>query len=333
MPSRNKRDIVVIGGSTGAADVLKLLLSALPADFAASVFVVTHVPFNGIRILGQALAASCVLPVSYPEDGDPIEPRRIYIAPPNRHLLLIGGVVRLGSGSKENMTRPAIDPLFRSAALAYGPRVIGVVLTGLLNDGASGLAAIKRRGGITLVQDPGTARAPDMPVAALAQSEVDHVVSVWDMAQVLLELVGAEVGEPAAHPDDLVLDVDIALGGRLRRDHRRDLADPLATTCPTCRGVLTEVRRSQTLTFRCHMGHIFTGDALVTAQDGGLNQALRIALRVVEERVALVDQLRREAESSGRSGVADIYRDRTVEYRAYAHTLRKASIAMLRLGG
>jgi two-component system chemotaxis response regulator CheB len=327
----NRRDIVVIGGSTGAADVLKQVLSALPANYPASVFVVTHVPANGIRVLGQALSSVCTLPVTYPQDGVAIEPGQIYIAPPDRHLLLIDGVVRLGLGSKENMARPAIDPLFRSAALEFGPRVVGVVLTGLLGDGASGLAAIKQRGGVTLVQDPSKARAPDMPRAALAQSEVDHVVDVDDIAEALINLVGAQVGEPAERPHDLVLDVEIALGERLGSERLREFADPVAITCPTCQGVLSEVRDAQPLRFRCQTGHAFTGDTLVAAQEQEVEQALRIALRVVEERIELVDRLRREAEAGGRNGMAEIYRARTVEYKAYAQTLRKASIALLRL--
>lgn len=327
-----KRDIVVIGGSMGAGDVLRQVLSALPIGYCGSVFVVTHVPANGIRVFGQNLASICALPVQYPTDGETIQKGRIYIAPPDRHLLLIDNVVRLGLGSRENMARPAIDPLFRSAALTFGPRVIGMVLTGMLNDGASGLAAIKRCGGVTLVQDPSTARAPDMPHAALSQSPVDHIVSVEEMAQALINLTGAEVDDMVERPHGLLLDVEIALGERLGSERLRELADPVAITCPTCQGVLSQMRDAHPMRFRCQTGHAFTSDALFAAQEEGVEHALRIALRMIEERVELVGRLSREAEAVGRKAMAEIYAQRVSEYAGYATTLRRASVALAGAG-
>src|SRR5690242_943365 len=159
----SNRDIVVIGGSAGATSPLKMILGALPAGIPAAIFVVMHIPARSLGILATVASAAARLPVHPASDGLLIEPGNIYLSVPDRHLIVANGRILLGKGPRENMARPAIDPLFRSAAAAYGPRVIGVVLSGLLNDGASGLEAIKRCGGIALVQDPGDALADEMP--------------------------------------------------------------------------------------------------------------------------------------------------------------------------
>ncbi|MHB8285326.1 MAG: chemotaxis protein CheB [Caulobacteraceae bacterium] len=326
-----RRDIVVMGGSTGAADVLRQVLPALPPDLPASVFVVTHVPANGVKILGQALAGICRLPVSYAEDGAAVAPSRIYIAQPDRHLLIVDGVIRLGSGSKERMARPAIDALFRSAALTFGPRVIGVVLSGMLNDGAAGLNAIKRCGGAAVVQAPHTARSPDMPIAALQQTEVDHIVGVNDLAGALIDLIGVDVDEPVDCPQDLSLDVEIALGERLAGKMRQGGEELGVVTCPTCRSVL-----SQPVDGRIQLqehSQIGVVEKVMGVPRHTVEQALRIALRLVEERVELVDRLGREAKKAGRDGLADMYRRRTREYSGYADTLRQASIGRLPVAG
>ena len=162
-----KRDIIAIGGSAGSGAVLKTLIGDLPADLPASVFVSTHIPAHSPSLLSDILSSRAALPVTQVIDGQPIERGHVYVAAPDRHLLLVDGAIRLGEGPRENMVRPAIDPLFRSAALAFGPRVVGVVLTGMLNDGAAGLHAIKSCGGTAVVQSPTVAEAEQMPVAAL----------------------------------------------------------------------------------------------------------------------------------------------------------------------
>ncbi|MBV9529338.1 chemotaxis protein CheB, partial [Sphingomonas sp.] len=177
-----KRDIIAIGGSAGSGPVLRRIVSELPEDLSASVFVATHVPSQSAGYLAGVLASASAIPVSEAVDGQPIEQGHIYVAAPDRHLLLIDGTIRLGEGPRENMVRPAIDPLFRSAALSYGPRAVGVVLTGMLNDGASGLHAIKSVGGTAIVQHPLDAEADQMPLAALEATDADHVASSADLA-------------------------------------------------------------------------------------------------------------------------------------------------------
>lgn len=324
------RDIVVIGGSTGSTDVLKALLADLPEDLPASVFVVTHVPAHSSRILAQVLNSHTRLTVSYAEPGAPIERGRVYLASPDRHLLLTERSVAFGAGPRENMVRPSIDPLFRSAALAYGPRVIGVVLTGMLSDGAAGLAAIKAQGGVAVVQDPETAAAPEMPQAALRATEVDRVASPSELASVIAALAGTPApprqGPP---PPDLRLEVEIAAGERLGSDRLLEIADPIPLTCPQCDGVLSEVRGSHPLRFRCQTGHAVNADVLDAQQHEAVEEALRVALRVLEERVTLTERLAVDARGAGRPAVASLYDERNGEYRRYAKSMREGLLSMM----
>src|SRR5215470_11953884 len=188
------RDIVVIGGSAGATAPLKQLLSRLPRDLPAAVLIVLHIPARGIGILSTVTAAATPLPVKQAEDGAKIEPGCVYLAAPDHHLLVSDGHILLGHGPRENMVRPAIDPLFRSAALHYGPRAIGVVLSGLLSDGTAGLNAIKRCGGMTVVQDPSDAIADEMPRRALEATTIDLCVPGNRLGDLLFELVRDKPG-------------------------------------------------------------------------------------------------------------------------------------------
>ena len=183
------RDIVVIGASAGGIEALQQLLRPLRADFPASIFVTVHFPENSTSVLPRILTRAGRIPAIAAADGEPIVPGRIYVAQPNHHLLLEQDCIRLVRGPRENGNRPAIDPMFRSAAIALGPRVIGVVLTGLLDDGTAGLAAIKRAGGVAVVQDPSDAVFPSMPESAIQYVDVDHVVPIRDMARILSTLV------------------------------------------------------------------------------------------------------------------------------------------------
>ncbi|MBB5712517.1 chemotaxis protein CheB [Sphingomonas xinjiangensis] len=326
-----KRDIIAIGGSAGSGAVLKRLVDALPADFPASVFVSTHIPANSPGFLSEILSSRSAIPVSQAIEGQPIERGHVYVAAPDRHLLLVDGTIRLGEGPRENMVRPAIDPLFRSAALAYGSRVVGVVLTGMLNDGASGLHAIKSCGGTAVVQSPLDAEAEQMPVAALEATDVDHVVPSADLAALLVKIAGTEAGPQRGSSEDLRLDVQIAAGVRLGSGNLRKIASPSALSCPDCHGVLSEIHNSRPLRYRCQIGHAYTADVLVSRGDE-VDEAVRVAMRVMEERVTLVERMALDARQTGRAAVAELYEARAEEYRGYAATLRDAAVASLRLG-
>jgi len=326
-----KKDIIAIGGSAGSSAVLKQLLSQLPEGLPASIFISTHIPAHSPSMLAEVLAGNAALPVAQAIDGQPIEQGRVYVAAPDRHLLLTDGAIRLGTGPRENMVRPSIDPMFRSAALSYGSRVVGVVLTGLLNDGASGLHVIKSAGGTTVVQHPLDAEADQMPLSALESTDVDHVAPAAKLGELLMTIAGTDAGPFCDASDELRLEVEIAAGVRLGSDRLRRIATPSALSCPDCHGVLSEMNGSRPLRYRCQIGHGYTAESLVAHIDE-VDEAVRIAMRVMEERVTLVERMAKDARDTGRTAVAELYEARAEEYRRYASTLREAAVTSLRLG-
>jgi two-component system chemotaxis response regulator CheB len=335
MPMKpRRRDLVVIGGSAGASTPLRRIVSALPADLPAAVLVVIHLPSTGEGLLPvlSSLSRPATLPVRNAEDGAELRPGHIYIAPPNRHLLVVDGHLKLGAGPRENMMRPAVDALFRSAAISHGPRAIGVILSGMLNDGASGLAAIKRCGGIALVQAPSDAEARDMPIAALEATPVDLSAAAAELAEAVLRFVSEPPGPPRDVPDDIRFEVEIAAGGRIDADRLRAIAATSAITCPDCGGVLSEVRGSGPVRFRCQVGHAFTGRALLECQEGLVDEAMRVALRIIEERASLVTRMSRDASQAGRTSMAEMYDRRAKEYQDHVDVLRKAIMTSMNLG-
>ena len=324
-----KKDIVVIGGSTGSQAVLQQIIADLPGDLPASIFIATHLHSRSAGFLPDILSRAGPLPVSAAVDGAPIERAHVYVAVPDRHLLIVDGTIRLGNGPRENMTRPAIDPLFRSAALSYGSRTVGVVLTGMLNDGASGMAAIKACGGTAVVQHPLDAQAGEMPRAVLEILDADKIAPARELGNVIRELIESDAGKPISCPDKVILEVEIAAGRRLGAETLREIADPSAISCPDCGGVLSEVRDQQPLRYRCQIGHAMTAE-VIAGRAEQVSEAMRVALRVMEERVTLVTRMADDARRNGRTAVAELYESRTEEYARYATILREAAIAALR---
>lgn len=324
-------DIIVIGGSSGATAPLKQILGRLPTSLPAAVFVVLHVPAQGVGILSTVVKAACNLPVRQAENGMTIENGNVYLAAPDHHLLLLPGHMMLGRGPRENMVRPAIDPLFRSAALHYGSRVIGVVLSGLLSDGASGLSAIKRCGGVAVVQDPSDAVADEMPLRALDAATVDLCVPGARLGDVLSDLTGERAGEALPVPPEIRLEVEIAAGERIGSERLLGVAEPAALTCPSCGGVLSRLKLDHPLRFRCQVGHAFTADVLAKRQESRVDEALRVALRIIEERAELVHRMAEEGRHSGRHALAETYEARAAEYRAYADMIRQVVLRSLEL--
>ncbi|VIO65143.1 Chemotaxis response regulator protein-glutamate methylesterase [Bradyrhizobium ivorense] len=323
------RDIIVIGGSAGATAPLRDLLGRLPADLPAAVFIVLHIPAHGIGILSTVASAAGKLPVRQAASGMVIENGHVYLAAPDHHLMIHDGHIMLGRGPRENLVRPAIDPLFRSAALHYGPRVIGVVLSGLLSDGAAGLNAVKRCGGIALVQDPEDAISDEMPLRALETTTVDLCIPGARLGDVLSDLVRERAGAMLPIPPEIALEVKIAAGDRIGSDTLTDVADPAPLTCPACGGVLSELKASYPLRFRCQVGHAYTADALAKDQEGRVDEALRVALRIIEERAELVHRMALDGRQSGRAAVAEMYERRAVEYREYADMIRRVMLQSL----
>src|ERR1051325_2332378 len=267
------KDIVVIGASAGGMGALEKLVAGLPADLPAAVFVAWHLSPGVRTLLPSVLSRAGPLPAGQPSDGDPIKPGRIYVGPNDHHLLLERGYVRVTKGPKENRFRPAVDPLFRSAAYIYSPRVIGVVLSGALDDGTAGLWAIKLRGGTAIVQDPEDAMHRSMPLSALDNVEVDYKLPVADIGPLLGRLTRAEAAaEPliaAAERDKMESEVKIARESDPRLEDvflKHGQLSPFP--CPECHGVLSMIRDGNIVRFRCHTGHgLSSGTLLESASE------------------------------------------------------------------
>lgn len=317
-------DVIAIGGSTGSLAVLQQIFTDLPSDLPAAVLIVRHVAEAGDG-LAAILAKAGRLPVKTAEDGEVIVPGRAYVAPPGRHLIVQEGAVCLGCGPRENMARPAVDPLMRSAALTYGPRVIGVILTGMLDDGAAGLAAIKRCGGITVVQDPPSAEAADMPVSALSATEVDYRFPANKLGRALALLAMEPTPPPlSGETNDIAWEVAIARGRPSNTSELARIARPVALSCPSCSGVLSQIADPSVLRFRCQIGHAYSAEALNSAQDEAVSEALGVALRVLEERHTLLSKMAGDARDRGRNLISQQFEERAAEYRTQADFIRKA---------
>lgn len=322
----SQRDIIAIGGSLGAVDAVKRLFGNLPADFAATIFIVIHVGSESPNLLADIFDADSAISVTTAIDGEMPQRGHAYVAPAGHHLLVIDGVVRLGRGPRENMARPAIDPLFRSVGITYGPRAIGTVLTGTLNDGAAGLADLKRCGGITVVQNPADAKAAEMPLGALGGSDVDYRAPLDEMAQLLVKLTGKDAGPATEIPEDIKLEVGIALGRRSDPEVTAKFADPAPLSCPACGGVLSQIKRWPPLRFRCQVGHAYTAEALATEQESAVDEATRVALRIIEERVVLIEKMAEDARRNGRHAAAAASGKRAEKYRGYMERLQQAML-------
>lgn len=304
-----KRNIIVIGASAGGIDVLRTVLEPLPWDFLASVFVVLHTSQDSPGLLPEILNRSSTLPVMYAVHGAPILPARVYVAPSGqRHMFLDRGKVRLQPGPRENRSRPSIDVLFRSASLSYGSQVIGVVLTGNLDDGAAGLADVKARGGTAIVQDPEEAIAPSMPSSALEIVDVDFILPAKEIGPKLIELSEAEVPERVQPISS-----------------RGSGVTPTGSTysCPECGGVLEEVEEGKMLRFRCRVGHIYSPDSLVADQTDAVESALWAAIRSMEEQAEFAERLANNSHQKKRNGLARRFEEKSKISRENAAILRE----------
>jgi two-component system chemotaxis response regulator CheB len=315
-------DIVVVGASAGGVEALAELAASLPADLPAAVFVVLHIPATGTSALPDILSRHGPLPASHVKDGELIERGRIYVAPPDHHALLRAGQVRLTRGPRENGHRPAVDSLFRSAAREYATRVIGVVLSGALDDGTAGLLAIKSRGGLAVVQEAGDALYPAMPCHALEHVRVDHVVAVASMGKLLARLTAEPAGGPPGPvPTSMKVEVDVE-GFSLEAIEGENPGKPSGFSCPDCNGVLWEIQTGDLHRYRCRVGHAWSPASLLTQQTEALEGALWIALRTLEERAALARRLAEPARRRGHSITATRFEDQATEAQRAARLVR-----------
>jgi two-component system chemotaxis response regulator CheB len=310
MPARG-RDIIVVGASAGGLQAIESLISHFSADLPASLFVVQHLApdISGSAMLTQFGRHSSSKP-KFAEDGEAFEMGRIYVAPPDRHMLLKERNLLVRKGAFENRHRPAIDPLFRSAAVAHGSHVIGVILTGMLDDGAAGLLAIKTCGGTVIVQDPMSAAYPAMPRSALANVKVDYCVSIPEIAR-LLESLTREPAAPCCPPPDvLVREAEIAERFLTSVRETEDLGPLIPQTCPACGGSLWKINDADHAAhYRCYTGHSFSLPALFDAQSEKIEETLWIALRMLEERKNLLRTVS-GSHAAERAAEAQIHIDR-----------------------
>lgn len=316
------RDILAIGTSAGGVEALAFLAKRFHPQFPASVLVTIHVPSQSRSTLDELLSRAGPLPAQFASDGDVLKKGRIYIAPSNRHLIVDGHRLVLGEGARENHARPAVDPMLRSAAVCCGARAVGVVLTGTLSDGASGLWAVKRAGGISVVQDPKDAEFSEMPFTALNRAQPDYVVRLSDMPALLDSLVHQQAGDVKPVPRSLQFEVDIARGAHGTMDEMDGIGRRSVLACPDCGGVMWEINEGELSRFRCHVGHAYTAEMMSLALDENLQRALASAERALEERLALARKLNKQALDAGHRLLAEIWAERTREFEREMEIIR-----------
>jgi two-component system chemotaxis response regulator CheB len=302
-----ERDIIVIGASAGGVAALLSLCAALPANLPAAVLIVLHIGPNN-SVLPLLLGSRGNNRAVHAESGMPIQRGTIYIAPPDQHMLVENSRIKLTRGPKEHHTRPAVDPLFRSAALAFGPRVIGVVLTGRLDDGTAGLQAVKQCGGLAVVQDPADAEHPSMPRSAMRHVAVDRTVPLAAIAPTLVELLAEPVvAEAAAGPalDRLRREQQVTTKGVNAIENLNAIGTPSTFSCPDCDGVLWQISDTTAPRYRCHTGHAFSLRSLNAEQATATEDAIWAAVRALQVREELLRQLAEDNRSAGDTAEAE----------------------------
>jgi len=315
-----RRDVIVIGASAGGLEPLQHILSDLPADLPAAVFVVMHV--GATSYLTEILERSAALPVRRAQTGDRIVFGHIHVAVPGLHLLLHDGHLLLRRGPRENLARPAVDPLFRSAAATFGGRVIGVILSGALNDGSAGIRAVKQCGGIAVAQHPHDAAFPDMPLNAARHADIDHMVPAAEMGALLARLAREPAAPTPPIPFDIRLEAAIAaqeLAGMTVDDQ---LGTPSRFSCPECHGALWEIDGGSLLRYRCHVGHAFTAETMLAAQATQAEELMWSLMRAHQERAALARRLAERERAQNRPDLALHFQARACGYEEDATVIQ-----------
>ena len=319
-------DIIVVGASAGGVEALSRLAGQLPEELPASLFIILHIPAQSPSLMPEILSRSGPLEATHPMDGEKIRRGHIYVAPPDYHLLLERERIRVIRGPKENRHRPAVDPLFRSAAVAYGPRVVGVILTGSLDDGTAGLWDIKRRGGVAVVQDPNDALYQSMAASALAHVQVDYCLPLSEIGATLVQLANQSAPEEGAYPvpEDMEQETqytEMQDADTLASSER--LGTPSAFSCPECGGVLWELRNGELVRFRCRVGHAFSIESVLAAQNEQLEAALWTALKTLEESASLAKRMAQRAQNRGQDWLTRRFQQQSHNAEQRAITIRQ----------
>ncbi|MBC3785257.1 chemotaxis protein CheB [Spirosoma utsteinense] len=330
-----KRDIIVIGASAGGVYALKALAASLPADFKAAIFVVLHVSPSSPSFLPDILNHAGLLKASHPQDGELIRQGHIYVASPDHHLLVEDDKVVVKKGPKENRFRPSIDALFRSVAYSYGPRVIGVVLTGLLDDGTSGMWSVKRLGGLGVVQEPEDAMYASMPDSVLQYVDVDYQVPITDLASLLCQLIEETVPDKVHLADKervrIETEVSIAAQANAFELGVLGIGHLTALTCPECSGALISIQEGKLTRYRCHTGHAYTANSLLVDVTKTVEESLWKSVRSLEEMVILLEQSARKYAESNDERASEQFYEKARETRERAATTRELIFKQERL--
>lgn len=328
-----KFKIAVVGASAGGLPALEALAAGLPASLAAAVFVVIHTRDDAVSYLAEILGRAGPLPAGLAIDGEPIMSGRIYVARPGHHLLVEGDRVGVKAGPKENRFRPAIDALFRSAAYMCRERVLGVILSGTLSDGTSGLWTIKQFGGVTIVQDPKEAAFDDMPRNALEQVEIDHTLPVRQIGPLLATLsktaaAAIKSGPFAEIVERVKREVDVAASANSFNRRIMDFGERSPFTCPECHGALIQIKEGHLIRFRCHTGHGFSANALLSGVTDSVETSLWNALRAMEEAVMLLEHMAKHFDDTGRTKDARLFKMKAEETLQRARLLQKQAVSV-----
>ena len=330
-------DLIVVGASSGGIEALIELVGGLPSGFPVSVFVVCHFPAGARSALPEILSRSGPLLATHAEDGATFDPGHIYVAPPDRHLLLgPDRRLRLSRAARENRHRPSIDPLFRSAARYFGNRVVGVILSGGLSDGVAGMLAIRAVGGLTIVQTPGDALVSELPRNAVKIAGADHQVPVRDMAPLLVSLFHDQStpNRSGEMTDSILLMQDVVEDDMKRQTRDEHQGQVSVFTCPECGGTLWQVRQRELIQFRCHVGHVYNGDILLSEQSEALEAALWTAVRTFREKSILARQLALHIRAEGNIESADRFDEQATQAERYGSLVQQLLLGEDReLGG
>ena len=318
------KHIVVVGASAGGIEALRTLVGGLPAEFPAPICVVVHTSPQAPGVLDGILTRAGALAATNAVSGERLQPGRIFVAPPDFHLVIEPGVVRVTKGPRENRFRPAIDPLFRSAAQVYGPAAIGVILTGSLDDGTDGLWAVKRLGGTAIVQDPNEAMFPSMPLNAINHVSVDHVLPLAEIGPMLVKLTGEPIEAAVAPaPEQMQIEVRIAMEQNPITAGLERIGTPSSFACPECHGVLLELKEGTRTKFRCHTGHAYSIASLLAAVGEGIEDSLWNAIRALEEGQLLMTRMAEHVTAAHDGSEARQLLDRADEVRRQSDLIRQ----------
>ena len=320
--------VVLLGASAGGVEAISTVVAGLPEDLPAAVLVVLHVPAWGTSVLPNILDRYGRIPAHHAVDGEPLRNGRIYVAPPDRHLIVEDGVVRVLRGPKENGVRPAVDTLFRSAAQSHGAKVVAAVLSGTLDDGTAGLVAVRGHGGVTLVQDPADAPFPGMPESAVRYARPDHVAPIRDIAALITKhAANCQNGGRRGEGDG---EMDLEDGSHARGADQE--GTPSGLNCPECGGSLWERLDGELLRFRCRVGHAYSPESLFSHQLESLEGALWAAVVALQERGDLAMRLAERMVSRGRQGRAYRYEEQAADAQRKADQVRAAILHLSRSG-